>query len=238
MNTPFFYEEIVLLSLLGGILAIDERVGWQSLLSQPLFAGVIVGLLLGEVATALKVGLVLELVWLSVMPMRATRRPDAATGAVVGAGTACLLIKHTGDPRFLLIASVGVVVGLAAGEISGLVGRRVNKYREHWLSGCALPASHEESKLAVKLTFCLFFSVGFYFVLQAVLVLIMVPAATLLGEWFTSLVREPVLLGASRWLELLPAIGAASVIQLYWQKQINRYLVLCAGIVLVLLWFN
>ena len=84
MNTPFFFEEIVLLSLLAGILAIDDKAGWQSLLSQPLFAGVVVGMLLGEVTTALKVGLVLELVWLSVMPMRATRRPDAVAGAVVG----------------------------------------------------------------------------------------------------------------------------------------------------------
>jgi hypothetical protein len=119
-----------------------------------------------------------------------------------------------------------------------LVSRWVNKYRERWLSGCARPVSQEESKLEGKLTFCLFYSAGFYFVVQAVLVLILVPTATLLGERFTSLVREPVLWGASRWLELLPAIGAASVIQLYWQKQINRYLVLCAGIVLVLLWFK
>jgi mannose/fructose/N-acetylgalactosamine-specific phosphotransferase system component IIC len=238
VNTPFFFEEIVLLSLLGGILAVDDRVGWQSLLSQPLFAGIVVGLLLGEVGTALKVGLVLELVWLSVMPMRATRRPDAVTGAVVGAGAACLLIKHTGDPRFLWIASVGVVMGLTAGEISGLVGRRVNKIRERVLGGFSLASSPNESRLAGKLAIYMAYSAGFYFVVQAVLVLILVPSATLLAERFTSLVREPVLWGASRWLELLPAIGAASVIQLYWQKQINRYLVLCAGIIMVLLWIN
>lgn len=238
VSVPFYLEEIVLVSLLGGILTVDERAGWQSLLSQPIFASVLVGFLLGDVGTALTVGLVLELVWLSIIPMRGTRRPDAVTGALVGAGTACLLIEHTGDPRFVFVASVGAVLGLVAGEASGACGRWAQRFRERRLSDFELPSKGGDSQLATKLAVYQLFSVGFYFFVQFVLIAVLLPASALVAERITGLVDDPGMSGARRWIELLPAIGAAALVQLYWHKPLNRYLALCAGIFLLLLWFK
>ena len=92
-----------LLALIGGFLAVDDRAGWQSLLAQPIFASLLVGAITGEIAAALPVGLILEFVWLSILPMRGSRRPDQVLGAIVGSGTACLLAKLASDPRLLLI---------------------------------------------------------------------------------------------------------------------------------------
>lgn len=238
VNFPFYLDEIVLLSLLGGVLSVDERVGWQSLFSQPVFAATLVGFLLGDVWTALQVGMILELVWLSVMPMRATRRPDGATGAIIGAATACLLLKHTGDPRVPFVVSIGVFFGLVAGEMSGFVGRWAYRVREGRLGGYVVRPDVKESRIATGLTFCLLYSAGLYFVVQAGLMLVLIPVAAVLGEAFTAVVNQAALEGGRRWLELAPAVGAASLIHLYWQKHLNRNLVLFTGIILVLLWFR
>lgn len=242
MSFPFYIDEIILLSVLGGVLAVDDRAGWQSLLSQPLFASAVVGLLLGEVWVALKIGVVLELIWLSVMPMRATRRPDGITGAIVGAGTACLLLKHTGDPdagaRYLFVASIGVLFGLITGEMTGWVGRWAYGVRERRLGGFIMRGRGNEAKLTSRLSLCSFYSSGFYFLVQAVLIFVLVPVAATLAELITAVDSKGALAGGGRWMELAQAVGAASLIHLYWQKNVNRYLVLSAGIVLVLLWFK
>ena len=242
MSLPFFIDELILLSLLGGLLAVDERVGWQSLLSQPLFAGAVVGLLLGNLWVAVRIGTILELVWLSVMPMRATRRPDGVMGAIVGAGTACLLLKHTGDPgagaRFLFVESIGVLFGLITGELSGWVGRWAYSVREHRLGGFIMRGQGTEARLTSRLSLCSFYSAGFYFIVQAGMIFILVPVAATLGELITAVDSEGALEGGGWWLELAWAVGAASLIHLYWQKHVNRYLILFAGIVLVLLWFK
>lgn len=76
----------------GTVVGVDLVSVPQGLLSRPLFAALGTGLILGDVPTALAVGLVLELFALDVLPVGASRYPDygaATVGAVVfadGAG--------------------------------------------------------------------------------------------------------------------------------------------------------
>ena len=74
----------LLLSLVAGALAVDERAGWQSLLGQPIFSALLVGVITGQMYVALATGLVLELIWLSIMPMRGVKHPNRVTGGIVG----------------------------------------------------------------------------------------------------------------------------------------------------------
>src|SRR4029434_5431677 len=80
--------DILLIALVAGLLAIDDRAGWQSLLGEPVFSSLIVGLILGAVAPALQVGVVLQLAWLSIGAARGTRRPHTGVGGIVGAASA------------------------------------------------------------------------------------------------------------------------------------------------------
>lgn len=76
----------------GTLVGVDLVSVPQALLSRPLVAALGAGLVLGDVATALRVGLLLELFALDVLPVGASRYPDygaATVGAVVfadGAG--------------------------------------------------------------------------------------------------------------------------------------------------------
>lgn len=236
MSIPFYLEEITLLSLLAGVLAVDDRAGWQGLVAHPVVSSTVVGLIFGDFVTAVSVGVVLELVWLSVLPMRGVRRPDAVAGSVVGVGTACLLIRHTGDLRFEFIVALSAVLGLIAGELAGSIGRRIHRVRERRLGRFDPPT--ESRPLKRRLLLYPFFSICFIFGAEVLLVAVMLPLSTIAAEWITSVARTSVATGARWWVDIIPVLGAGALIQMFWHKQQNRYLVLSAVVVLLLLWIT
>ena len=228
----------ILLSLMGGLLAVDHRAGWQSLVAQPVFAALFVGLVTGQVAVALPVGLVLELIWLSILPMRGTRRPDQILGAIVGAGSACLLAKLSGDPRIVLISSVGAVLGLIVGELGGFVSNALFGLLDHRLSRVEFGAQSNRRAIVTKLLWLHTGSMGYIFAVEAMLVFIGLTVGFNIAEWFTAYTVDSIADGAVIWSSLVPALGAAAVIQLYWRRQIRRVLVLSSVMVILVLWLQ
>lgn len=72
-------------ALLWGTQAGVDQASWpQGMLSRPLVAGGIAGLLLGDPAAGVVVGAVLEMFALDVLPIGATRYPDFGPAAVAG----------------------------------------------------------------------------------------------------------------------------------------------------------
>lgn len=236
MSIPFSLEEIAVLSLIAGLLAVDERAGWQALVAHPVVSSVIVGLYFGNFVAAVTVGVVLELVWLSVLPMRGARRPDTVAGAVVGAGTSCLVVRHTGDPRLVFVIATATAVGLIVGELAGTIGRRVHRVRDRKLGRLEPPP--DGTSLRRRLTAYLAYSVAFIFGAETLLVSAFLPLSALLVEWVTATSGSPVALGSRWWLDFMPVFGAGALILMYWHKQQNRYLVLSAAVVWVLLWIT
>jgi len=236
VNTPLFFDEIALLALLAGVLAVDERAGWQGLFSQPVVSSAIVGLCFGNFLTGVSVGIVLELVWLSVLPMRGTRRPDAVAGAIVGAGAACIVARHTGDPRFVFLVAIGAFLGLIVGEFAGSLGRRIYRFRDRELGRFEPPANSRS--LSRRLLWYSIFSLGFIVAAEFVLVVVILPLAVLLTDSLTGYAGAPFVTGSRWWVNIVPVLGAGALIHTYWHKQHNRYLILCAAVTLMLLWIK
>jgi mannose/fructose/N-acetylgalactosamine-specific phosphotransferase system component IIC len=236
VSVPFYLQEITFLSFLAGVLAIDDRAGWQGLFAHPVVSSVIVGWICGDVAAAGSVGVVLELVWLSVLPMRGARRPDAVAGSVVGAGTACLVIRHTGDPRIGMIIGLGVVLGLTAGELAGSIGRRMHRVRDRRLGRFDPPS--DARTLRRRLVYYSAYSVLFILGAEVLLVAVMLPIAVLLAERLTAIAGASFAAGTRWWVDVVPVLGAGALIQMYWHKQQNRYLILSTAVILVLLWIR
>jgi mannose/fructose/N-acetylgalactosamine-specific phosphotransferase system component IIC len=229
---------IIVLSLLAGALAIDHRVGWQGLLAQPVFAGALVGLVTGEPGTAVAVGLVLELIYLSILPMRGARVPDQIAGAIVGCGTASLLVRGSGDTRLVFVAAVGIFVGLLAGEIGARVNAPFLGIQNRILSGIDFRPGTPRRSLVHKI-FWLHVGAGAYvFAVEAVSVLILLSAGYFAGGRLTRVVGGTLVVGTENWSYLVPAVGAASLIHLYWQHHLRRILILCAAVVMILLWLK
>lgn len=114
--------DLVLLSLLGGVLALDGTSVGQFMLSRPLVAGALTGWLLGDPVMGLAIGAILEAYLLVSFPSGGARFPEGATATVVA-------VASTTAGDVLGALPLGVAVGLVWGQVGGLtvsVLRRLN----------------------------------------------------------------------------------------------------------------
>ncbi len=83
MNT-----ELAVLLVWGTVVGLDLVSVAQTMISRPLVAGTVAGLILGDPAAGATVGVILELFALDVMPVGAVRYPDYGVGTVAAVATA------------------------------------------------------------------------------------------------------------------------------------------------------
>ena len=111
-------EEIILVTILGGLVALDKTEAYQTNLSQPLVIGLIVGFLLKDLHTGIKIGILIQLIYLWVLPMGTAIFPDPATGGVVGTFGFIVLLRffpERTDSVLLFTLLYTVVFSLFAG---------------------------------------------------------------------------------------------------------------------------
>ena len=114
--------QALLLIAWGVVVALDLVSVPQALLSRPLVAGCVAGLIVGDVEAGLRVGALFELFALDVLPIGAVRYPDYGPATVVAAALAA------GAPWELglgLAATLGLVLAVLGGATLQLV-RRMN----------------------------------------------------------------------------------------------------------------
>jgi mannose/fructose/N-acetylgalactosamine-specific phosphotransferase system component IIC len=108
-------ERVALTAMLGGLAALDATPVAQTLFSQPLVTSTLLGWLWGDWATALSVGVVLQILAASTLPIGARTPEDYAAGGVVGAGVALVLAPDgVLQPWREAAQLVGVLTGLVA----------------------------------------------------------------------------------------------------------------------------
>lgn len=231
-------DHFLLLGILGGALAVDDRAGWQSLLAQPVFASLLVGLIFGEVAAALLVGLFLELVWLAVLPMRGKRRPDQVCGSIVGASSTCYLIHGMGDPRFAFVISLGVLIGLLTGEFSVRASLPLFKLRERKLARVGAFQNIEDWQPIRSLLWIHIFATIYTFIVEMVVVLVCLSIAVLFAKWVSNEAGGYILRTVARWGLIFPAFGVASLIHVFWHRHLTRFLIISGLLSLFVLWIS
>lgn len=118
-----------LLAALVAMLAGLDRVALvQIMISRPLVAGPLTGLVLGQPMLGLEVGMLLELLWLGRLPVGAAIPPDD-TQVAVGATVLTLSMGHildlSGMPMVILAVLVAIPLG-KFGQIFERLARNVN----------------------------------------------------------------------------------------------------------------
>lgn len=101
------------LLLWGTLVGLDLVSVPQALLARPLVAGTVTGFLLGDVEAGLRVGVLLELFALDVLPVGASWYPDYGP-ATVGA-TAYAVSVPEWEASLGIACAIGLAVGLAGG---------------------------------------------------------------------------------------------------------------------------
>jgi mannose/fructose/N-acetylgalactosamine-specific phosphotransferase system component IIC len=114
--------ELLSLSLLGGLLALEGTSFGQFMASRPIVAATAAGWVLGDPGSGLLLGGMLELLHLSVMPVGGARFPELGPAAVVAVATAVAAGGGGG-------IALGCLMALAWGQLGGasiVLLRRVN----------------------------------------------------------------------------------------------------------------
>ncbi len=114
------------LALLGGVVGLDAASCPQVMISRPVVAGPLAGLLLGSPATGLWIGAVLEILTLRQLPVGASRYWDTGPAAVAATAAAAGFAGAGGaEARYVLAVALGVLVGWV-GSWSVYAMRRAN----------------------------------------------------------------------------------------------------------------
>ncbi len=116
-------ENVLLLGLWGVLVGLDMTSVAQTMLSRPLVAGTVAGLIVGDPAGGLMMGVLLEFFALEVLPVGASRYPDYGLGAVVAvavvAGSPSVLGTGLGGGLGLAVAYAGGVGAHLARMMNG-----------------------------------------------------------------------------------------------------------------------
>lgn len=97
--------DILTLSFIGGLLSLDNIAVFQGMLSQPIIAATLIGLLLDNPQLGLLTGALLQLLWTSYVPAGAVIPPDNSILACICAGTAILSL-HFWSPAVAVLFSL------------------------------------------------------------------------------------------------------------------------------------
>jgi len=121
-------------ALLGGVAALDAEPVAQTLFSQPLVTATVLGFVWGDWATAFEVGIVLQVLAASTLPVGSRTPEDYATGGVVGVGLALALANHE---AFTIAKQGCAMLGVLAGMVVATAGIPLLKWKRRTNEGLA-----------------------------------------------------------------------------------------------------
>jgi PTS system mannose-specific IIC component len=105
--------EILTLSVVGALLALDSTSVGQTMVSRPIVVGSITGWMLDAPAMGFAVGMILEVYLLVSFPVGGTRFPEGAPATVVAVVTASWSALPGAFP-------IGIALGLVWGQLGGM----------------------------------------------------------------------------------------------------------------------
>lgn len=120
--------------VVGGLAALDATPVAQTLASQPLVTATLLGILWGDWATALAVGIVLQILAASTLPIGARTPEDYSVGGVVGAGVALTI---AGGAPFEHVRQAASLVGVLSGMVTASLGVPILRWQRWRNEGLA-----------------------------------------------------------------------------------------------------
>lgn len=152
--------ELLLLLLLAAWAGADMTAAGQLMISQPLIAAWLAGLVMGDPAAGLGVGLLLQVVWGGVLPLGGSTFPLSGPAAVAAAGIAARIARTERFPAgdYVVFPSAwalaaALVAALVAGEIGGRIVVTLRRRRNAALAGADAAAARGDAGALVRLNF-------------------------------------------------------------------------------------
>ncbi len=122
------WGQVALAGLWGGVVALERKAFLQAMLSRPLVAATVMGLILDDVPSGLFVGMFLELFYLGAANLGASL-PDNDTLAATGtAAAAACMAQATGSGSTPALWSAAILLFIPLGRFGRVADRRLEAY--------------------------------------------------------------------------------------------------------------
>lgn len=145
-----------LLSLLAALLELDTTYLFQTLVSRPIIAGPLFGLLLGEPMAGLQVGVFAELILVDISPLGGIIPPSGVVATAVP-----MIMYHSGVDLYF-----GFFVGIVAAIVYSFIDTFLRRTRSTWIVFLEAKISKHPGALlhTILYTLALSFLVTFVFI--------------------------------------------------------------------------
>jgi PTS system mannose-specific IIC component len=216
-----FILQILQLSVLAGALGVDATAALQVLLSRPMVAGGMAGMLLGDTGAGLATGSLVELLWMGGVPVGSLVPPDGTLAAIFAAAATVLLPQWLPGIDPLAAASLGLLGAVPVGSLGAkadILQRRVTDKLCRWAE--AQLVQGRSGSLALAVLGGLGLSFGRSFLAAGLVLTVGLPAlAQLLSQLPADAVQA---LHWGYWLAWL--LGLAVAADYFWERRSLKYL--------------
>ncbi len=202
--------EILLVSAVGGAVALDKAAVFQFMVSRPIVAAPLIGLMLGDVSTGLQAGVVLELLWIGCLPVGASVPPDETLLSILVTAVTVWCSKALGVPPEEVMALCLVLLLPVA-----IFSQRMDSYVRRMNIASAHEADLAGEKLDLKRVEreCLKGMARFYVGYSSMLFLFLLMGTAVVYSLYP-LLPGWVRMGLLRFYYVLPLIGIASLMSM------------------------
>ncbi|NLC72045.1 MAG: PTS sugar transporter subunit IIC [Desulfuromonadaceae bacterium] len=203
-----FLFELTAAALISVVAGIDRTAGPQIMLSRPLVAAPLTGLVLGSPVLGLEVGILLELLWMARVPAGASIPPDDTQIAVGATFLSVVFADYfRADPQAVMV--LAVLISCPLGRIGVYFDRRAREFNDRGNARIqrSVKAGNIEEVEGVHLLGLLYFGLSS---LLSFLVIVLAGAVILMIS-FASL-EKLLLLGGGFIKTIFPLIGAVAII--------------------------
>lgn len=125
------FEHIIIIALIGGLISLDVTVLGQWMISRPLVSGMIIGTYLGNPWAGFKVGVIIELLFINVIPVGVAIPLDASVVAVLSAAW-YMLVNDISMAAMVMAVCLAIPAGILFKTID-IEMRRRNVFMVHWV---------------------------------------------------------------------------------------------------------
>ncbi len=223
------WADLFLASLWSGVVALDTTAALQIMVSRPMVGCSIIGLILGNFQVGFTIGILLELLYISELPVGGAKFAEGNVGAASAAAIGILVVRQFPDRvSFIIVCSLllAIVISWFGGGLV-LLMRRLNTkifdavQRKEQLSPMYINFSQVAGILMA-------FILGFASVFVSALVFVnLLPILLRHVPVFVDHIMQPVIGG-------LLAVGCVSLVHIFW-TQGGRRALLAVGVVIGIL---
>ena len=124
-------EQIFIIAFVGALISLDVTVLGQWMISRPLVSGMIIGAFLGDPWAGFKVGVIVELLWIDIIPVGVSIPLNTSVVAVLSSAW-YMLTNSISMAALVLAVCVAIPAGILFKKVDIFMRRR-NVFMVHWV---------------------------------------------------------------------------------------------------------